>query len=297
MSVLGYLDRQSKAVLTALGAVLVGLAGLLQYLTAPDLSFLIYYLVPVSLVAWCVGRRAGIGIALASAAVSGLAWLAAGPGAGPAAPASGVPTSTVTAQCSFFLVILAYVLTPLKGAFERAARLARTDYLTGVANARYFAELAEAEFQRARRYQRPFTLSYLDIDNFKAVNDRFGHSTGDTLLRTVAETIRSRTRTSDLIARLGGDEFAILLPETGYEAAQAVVQKVRDSLLEVARQRTWPVSFSIGVVTCLEPPDSVDALIKVADRLMYSVKYSGKNGIRHDVLGKSPATPREDLLA
>ncbi len=290
MNVLGYLDRRSKRVLVALGAVLVALAGLLQYLSAPGLAFLVYYFVPVGLVAWFVGKWPGILTAVASVVVSGAAWWAAGMTGWPVGPYV-VTHELVLAQFTFFLGILAYVLSALKLAFERADRLARTDYVTGVANARYFIEVAEAELARSRRYQRPFTLCYVDIDYFKAVNDRFGHGTGDSLLRVVADTMRSRTRASDVIARLGGDEFAILLPETGYAAAQAAVPKLRDSLLERVRQHGWPVTFSIGVLTCLEPPDSVDALIKAADGLMYAVKNTGKDGIRHEVLGKASAIP------
>lgn len=291
MSVLGYLDRRSKRVLVALGAVLVALAGLLQYLSAPGLAFLVYYFVPVALIAWFVGKWPGIVTAVASVAVSGLAWWAGEMPRWAPGSRSVVTHELVLAQFMFFLGILAYVLSALRLAFERAEQLARTDYLTGVANPRYFIELAEAELARARRYQRPFTLCYVDVDFFKTVNDRFGHTTGDSLLRVVAEVMRSRTRATDVIARLGGDEFALLLPETGYEAAQAAVPKLRESLMEGVRQHGWPVTFSIGVLTCLEPPDSVDALIKAADGLMYAVKKTSKDGIRHEVLGKTSAIP------
>ncbi|HEV8675096.1 MAG TPA: GGDEF domain-containing protein [Methylomirabilota bacterium] len=288
MNVLGYLGRQSKAALTALGVGLVAVTGILQYLTAPNLSFLVYYLVPVALAAWFVGKWPSILIAAVSAAVSAVAGVAATLRGDPGPSTFTVPYSIVSAQFGFFLITLAYVLTALKVAFDRADRLARTDYLTGVANHRAFAEMANAELERARRYEHPFSLCYIDVDNFKTVNDRLGHGVGDGLLRVVADTVRRQIRTSDAIARLGGDEFAILLPETAYEAAQVVVGKVHESLSEMARLRGWPVTFSMGVVTCLESPDSVEMLIKAADRLMYTVKRGGKGRIRHEILGKSP---------
>ncbi len=291
ISLLGYLDRQSKTALVVFGLLLVVLAGLLQYLTG-SFAFLIYYLVPVGLVAWFVGRWAGMLTAVASAGVSGLAWLGAAAGGRPRPAHLEISQATVTAQFLFFLVILAYVLTTLKAALARAEQLARTDYLTGVANGRYFFELANAELDRAQRYERPLTLAYLDVDNFKRVNDALGHSVGDRLLRVVAETIRGRIRKSDVIARLGGDEFAVLLPEAGYEAAQTAVYKLRAALLEVMRNRDWPVTFSVGVVTCVGAPDAtLDELIKAADRLMYAVKRGGKNMIRHEILGKAPTLP------
>jgi diguanylate cyclase (GGDEF)-like protein len=293
LSIRGYLDRQSKTALVVFGLLLVVLAGLLQSVGGSP-AFLVYYLVPVGLVAWFVGRWAGMVTAAASAAISGLVWLGAEPGGQPGGTYTEVFHATVIAQFLFFLVILAYVLTTLKAALARAEQLARTDYLTGVANARYFFELATAELDRARRYERPVTLAYLDVDNFKRVNDGLGHGVGDTLLRVVAETIRGRIRKSDIIARLGGDEFALLLPEAGYEAAQTAVHKLRAALLEVMHNRDWPVTFSMGVVTCIGPPDAtLDELIKAADRLMYAVKRGGKNTIRHEILGKIPTTEEE----
>jgi diguanylate cyclase (GGDEF)-like protein len=293
--IVGYLDRQSKVALFVFGLLLVILAGLLQFLGG-TLAYLVYYLAPVGLVAWFVGRWPGMVMAVVSAAVSGAAWWGAGAG-GREAPASGISQATVTAQFLFFLVILAYVLTTLKAALARAELLARTDYLTGVANARYFFELASAEIERTRRYDRPFSLAYIDVDNFKRVNDRLGHGAGDTLLRVMAETIGARIRSNDVVARLGGDEFALLLPETGGEAAVAALRKIRASLGEAMAQKGWPVTFSIGVVTCLSPPDTaLDELIKVADSLMYSVKHGGKDQIRHEVLGKA-ASPEKESLA
>ena len=290
-TVVGYLDRQSRTALGVFALLLVVLAGLLQYLTG-SLAFLVYYLVPVGLTAWFVGRGAGMLTAAAAAGASAVAWAGANAaGRGPTLQV-GVSLGTVTAQFLFFLVILAYVLATLKAALERAERLARTDYLTGVANARYFFELASAELARARRYERPLTLAYIDVDNFKNVNDRLGHSAGDAMLRAMAETVRSRIRKSDVIARLGGDEFALLLPESGPEAAESTIEKLRTLLSDVARERGWPVTFSAGVVTCVGPPDvTLDDMVKAADRLMYSVKRSGKNQIRFEILGKLAAVP------
>jgi diguanylate cyclase (GGDEF)-like protein len=294
-TVVGYLDRHSRTALVVFGLLLVVLAGLLQYLTG-SLAFLVYYLVPVGLTAWFVGRGAGMLTAGVAAGASAVAWAGANAaGRGPTLQV-GVSLGTVTAQFLFFLVILAYVLATLKAALERAERLARTDYLTGVANARYFFELASAELARARRYERPLTLAYIDVDDFKGVNDRLGHSAGDAMLRVLAETVRSRIRNSDVIARLGGDEFALLLPETGPEAAEGAIEKLRTLLSDVARERGWPVTLSAGVVTCVGPPDvTLDDMIKAADRLMYSVKRSGKNQIRYEILGKLAAvqTPQE----
>jgi diguanylate cyclase (GGDEF)-like protein len=187
-------------------------------------------------------------------------------------------------QIGFFLVVN-YMISSLKISLEREREMARTDYLTQVANSRYFAEIASNEIKRASRYLHPFTVAYLDIDDFKSVNDRWGHSTGDQLLALVADTVRSNIRATDSIARLGGDEFVLLLPETGYSAASVVIQKVHQSLRAAMERKGWPVTFSIGVLTCMDAPGTVENMLEMADELMYSVKNNWKNAIGYSVHG------------
>ena len=127
----------------------------------------------------------------------------------------------------------------------------------------------------------PFTLAYIDLDNFKTVNDQLGHATGDQVLRTVVSSVKKNIRRTDIVARLGGDEFALLLPETNQESARVVLSKIQDGLLEEMRKNNWPVTFSIGVLTCRVAPPSTDALVSMADELMYSVKHDGKNGVKY----------------
>ena len=124
------------------------------------------------------------------------------------------------------------------------------------------------------------------MDNFKQLNDSFGHSTGDNLLRLVAQTIKNSIRSVDLVGRLGGDEFAILLPETDYESAQTVLPKIHKKLLDSMKGSRWDITFSIGAVTFTIFPDNIDEIIGKTDNLMYSVKNSGKNMMKHEVLSK-----------
>lgn len=159
----------------------------------------------------------------------------------------------------------------------------RTDSLTGAVNRRFFYEVLQRELDRSRRYHHPLTIAYLDLDNFKVINDQWGHSTGDQVLRTVVESAQQQLRSTDVLARLNGDEFAVLFPETGQQAAQSAVPKLHAALLQVMHQNAWPVTFSTGVVTCLAPPAAVDELIQSADELMYSVKRSGKNAIHYAI--------------
>ena len=277
MQVIEFLQRQSKRCIVSAGVVQVLVLWIIDYVTGPDFSFVVFYLFPVFLVTWFAGKQAGIAISL----MSGIAWFVADVLTAPPADVSGaIPYLNLVTKLGFFLIVN-FTISSLKVSLEREREMARTDYLTRVANSRYFAEIASNEIKRAGRYLHPFTVAYLDIDDFKSVNDRWGHSTGDQLLALVADTIRSNIRATDSIARLGGDEFVFLLPETGYDAASVVIQKVNQSLQAAMGRKGWPVTFSIGVVTFRTPPDSVDGMIRVADAFMYSVKHSGKNRIQH----------------
>jgi diguanylate cyclase (GGDEF)-like protein len=146
---------------------------------------------------------------------------------------------------------------------------------------RAFTERVIGELERVRRYGFALTLAYIDADNFKNVNDRFGHSAGDTLLRKVVEALKSNVRANDSVARLGGDEFAILMPETDASAAMQIVRRIQRLLLSLMQGNGWDVTFSIGLITCIEPDLSVDQILRQADAAMYSVKKLGKNNIKH----------------
>jgi diguanylate cyclase (GGDEF)-like protein/PAS domain S-box-containing protein len=167
----------------------------------------------------------------------------------------------------------------LRTSLEDEKNLSRIDFLTGIANRRGFYEAVEMEAKRSKRYKRPFTLAYLDVDNFKRINDLLGHDTGDLLLKRVAEQIRKVTRETDMVARLGGDEFAILFSEGGGDAAAAAISNLQAVLLKLVHDESWDVSFSIGVRTFRTPIESVESMIKATDELMYDVKRNGKNAV------------------
>lgn len=128
-----------------------------------------------------------------------------------------------------------------------------------------------------------FTLAYFDVDNFKQINDHFGHNTGDKLLIIIAQTIKKQIRETDTVARLGGDEFALILPETNYQAGQSILPRLQQKLNLAIAAYSPPISLSIGAVTFLSLPNSIDRLIDEADRLMYQVKKNGKNRLEHQL--------------
>ncbi len=179
---------------------------------------------------------------------------------------------------------------------QREKELARTDALTGLANRRAFYEALRAERSRASRYGRPITLAYVDLDNFKRVNDTLGHAIGDELLVCVADLLRSNLRMSDSVGRLGGDEFALLLPETGPQHAEGLLKKLAAVLNAAMQAQKWPVTFSIGAAAFLDNPPPMEEMIRTADELMYSVKKSGKNRVSVALMGGAWQASAEDVM-
>jgi diguanylate cyclase (GGDEF)-like protein len=168
--------------------------------------------------------------------------------------------------------------------------LARTDDLTGVRNARSFNELADAELRRARRFGHSLTIAYVDLDDFKTVNDSLGHRAGDAVLRAAAQAMSRSLRAVDVVARLGGDEFGVLLPETNAGVAEPVIQKVHQAITESTAATGCPVTASIGAITYRQLPRSVDDLIRSADARMYDMKRKGKNRVHHEVIEQQVVT-------
>jgi diguanylate cyclase (GGDEF)-like protein len=268
---------------------MVLLAGILTHLAGPEISSAVFYSIPIVLVTWFIGRSIGLIFSILSV----LAWLIADltSGATYFNPAI-LYWNGVSRLSSFF--ILTIVLSSLKSTLKQEKQLSRIDFLTGIQNRRYFIELANMEINRARRYEHPFTILCLDLDNFKVVNDSFGHSTGDILLRLVARTISENIRVTDTVARLGGDEFATLMPETGRDVAEVIIQRVQKINLDYMRKHGWPVTLSIGVVTFTNPPSTVDEVLRISDRLMYTAKNNGKNRIEYEVFGTREWPAREE---
>jgi len=157
-----------------------------------------------------------------------------------------------------------------------------TDELTGLANRRRFMEFVQLELKRAERFQSPLGLLLVDLDDFKLVNDRFGHGTGDEVLRALSDVFRESLRDVDLAARLGGEEFAVLLPETDYSGAAGVAERLRASLASLELQdpdgQGFGVTASFGVAVYPEA-QSVDELLRTADAALYRAKAEGKNRV------------------
>ncbi|MBL8080545.1 MAG: GGDEF domain-containing protein [Anaerolineales bacterium] len=272
MNIAAWLEKQNKPLLVFLGMILICIIGVADYLSGSEFAFSVFYVLPIAMITWGTNRRWG----LVSSLISAFVWLAAESVTGQTYSSPLVPIWNSFIRLAFFAIITV-LLSSLKNSME----LTRTDQLTTSINARYFYEILQMEIDRFQRSQRPFTIAYIDIDNFKSVNDRFGHPAGDQLLIQFANSIRKNIRKSDFIARLGGDEFALLFPETDQKSARIVFSKIQGILREEMQHKKWPVTFSVGIVTCKTAPKTTDQLIKLADVLMYAAKNDGRNTVKY----------------
>lgn len=270
------LETLKRGWLITIAVGVVFILGYIDYITGFELSFSLFYLIPVTMIAWVTGRKTG----LAFSALCSSVWLVSDLSSGEVFTSlfSGVWNTWI--RFGFYAVVT-ILLAELRHALEEERILANTDPLTGAMNRRSFGEIAEKKMIAAEINRRLYTLVYIDIDNFKTVNDSLGHAVGDLVLKTVVDDIQKHIRNTDYLARLGGDEFAILLTDTDQEHAEVIVQRLHLSLLEKIKANGWSVTFSIGVMTVHTMPESVDRLVSMTDALMYEVKGRGKNAVQY----------------
>ncbi|EXI81846.1 MAG: putative diguanylate cyclase YcdT [Candidatus Accumulibacter appositus] len=275
-----FLNRFGRHGIVGLSLVGALLVGALDYLTGYEISMSLFYLGPVALATWYGGRRAGIGIAL----ISCFFWYGTQLATGNPYSNSVIPVWNALIRFGFFF-ITSSLLTALRDGLVRQQQLARTDALTGLYGRRAFEERLEHQLAMAQRRKTPLTLAYVDLDNFKLVNDTLGHAEGDRVLRTTGQVLKKTLRKTDTAARLGGDEFALLLPESDGHGAKRVVENLVDELREAFSANGRAVTCSIGVVSFLEPARSAAEVLAAADALMYEVKRRGRAAIAFRVVG------------
>lgn len=275
-------DRRAVEASSALLIVAVSV----DILVVSAITAWVFYLAPIAVMAWVGRRRWAYATVLVAVGLAVLIEMFL------------TPTGTsgwLTMWNGFSLLLLlglpTAALTSLSERLGHEERFAAADALTGLPNRGSFTVRLDDELARTGRYGHAFTLAYIDLDGFKAVNDLQGHDTGDDLLRGVAAALRASTRQTDVLGRLGGDEFAVLLPETTFGAGGAVLEKVRTKLLATMKRDDWPVTFSIGAVTFEASVETSREALHVADKAMYEVKRSGKDGIRHLTWDGATALP------
>ena len=272
------LEAISKGWLNVIILGVVLLLGVVDYFTGVELSISFFYLIPVSMAAWVFGKYTGLNYSVLSATV----WLVSNLLSGQIFSNIFVGVWNTLIRFGFYEVVTV-LLAELRNALEEERLLASTDPLTGALNRRSFNEIAEKKMIVSEVNRRPYTMVYIDLDNFKTVNDQLGHAVGDLVLKMVVETIQKQIRNTDFLARLGGDEFALLLTDIGQEDAHHIVKRLQQALLDKMEAHVWSITFSIGVLTFLAMPASVDEMVSLTDGLMYEVKMGGKNAIKYSL--------------
>ena len=275
MNLLENIEKQNKSFIIAIGYIIIGVLGIIDTLTGKELDFSLFYVIPILIVTW----HTGLGLGIVFSLISALVWLLSDVLSGNVTLLSIYAWNTLT-RLGFFLTI-AFLLSRLLTVLEHEREIAHKDYLTGALNSLFFYNVLQMEINRCLRYKNFFTIAYIDLDNFKTVNDEFGHATGDEVLCFVVNQIKNSLRKVDVVARLGGDEFALLMPETNQKSAQVVLSKLQHNILAGMQKNNWPVTLSIGVLTCIDTPPTANEAIKKVDDLMYSVKKSSKNNIKY----------------
>jgi diguanylate cyclase (GGDEF)-like protein len=266
-----YLESKGKTFNILFGVVWTAIFGVLDILAPAEASFSFLYLLPIGFVTWFGGKKAGIIISMVCATLLSIHYFV------------DISIISIWNILSTFAVfsIFSVMLTINHKMWLNERTLSQEDPLTGVMNIRAFYKRVEYEILLLKRKGLPFSIAYLDLDNFKTVNDRYGHKRGDELLKSLAINTVENLRKTDVVARIGGDEFAIFLPATDHDAVKVVMEKARERLHALKESEQWETTFSIGVLTCTHGESELEELISLADSLMYEVKNNGKNNIRY----------------
>lgn len=267
LAYLQYLDSKGTGFIFAVGIFCLLLVGIFDLYAPKETTHSFLYLLPISFVSWFCGRFQGLLIALLCTAVWSMNNIY---------PDLMITAWNILSTFVFFSMIV-FLINKTKRLFENEKHLSRTDTLTGARNLRAFSEMVEYEMLRSGRENLPYSLAYIDLDNFKGINDTFGHAAGDRLLKSIVDTISQNLRKTDILGRLGGDEFAIFFPATDQPSVEIVVQKIHQKLAALMAELAYQTSISVGVIVCAAGIYRLDELITAADTLMYQVKSTGKN--------------------
>ena len=248
------------------------------YFLGGFITFSLIYLIPISLAVWFMNLSFGIVISL----ISMISWATVG------IIKDNEFNNTLLFSATFIIkfgvyIYIVIVLNKLKISLSNAKKASRIDYLTNVVNRKALFEILNLELYKIKRNNNPLTIAYIDVDDFKQVNDNFGHKAGDKLLMKLSRIVYKNIRKTDTIARLGGDEFVIILPETDYETAKIVIEKVRKMISIMMKRNKWNTSLSIGVGTFYNNHYNSGNIINLVDNLMYKVKKNKKNNVLYKI--------------
>jgi diguanylate cyclase (GGDEF)-like protein len=262
-------------------ALLTAALGYADYLTGAEIAFTLLYLIPISWAAW----RRDVIAGLAISALATAEWFLVDSLLRVQYRHPAVRYWNGLVELGVFVSVV-LLLSAVRRQLSRAESLARTDTLTGLLNRRAFLETGALELARARRFGQPVTLAFLDVDDFKTINDGFGHAAGDVVLATLARVVRLRLRAFDAAARWGGDELAILMisDEPG---ALVTLQDLQERVALDPDLQRYRVRMTVGAVTFQHAPLDLAFALAEADARMYDAKRTGKGQLNHESLARA----------
>lgn len=270
-----YVESLSKTSVLSMVVFFSMAVGLLDNITGEEVSLAPLYLFPVLLSAWKLGKTSSLIVAFLESLILNLSNY----GIHHHFSHNWILIWNITFEGISFS-ILAYLASELHEQNLEVKQASMIDSLTGALNRRAFYQALEKEVFRSNRIVLPLSLVYIDIDNFKHINDHYGHKEGDQVLIKIVSIFLENLRHSDIIGRLGGDEFVILFPETDSielrEILPRIVNKIKIGLNDL--------TLSIGAITCDNHFEDIDRIIQQADNLMYQVKHSSKDAIQYLVI-------------
>lgn len=275
---LGVLGGRSTVALLAMATATIVAVGALERMAPAGVSLAPFYFLPVLLAAWWLDVWSAFVVSVLAAVV----WLAGGMGS---SDAGSLVTWLNLAVRLAALLLVVFVTRSLRQHVEAA----RTDPSTGLLNESGFHERALAEAYRARRYGRTLTVACIEVDGFRSLTGRFGRAAGHAIVRSMAQTLASRIRASDVLAHLDTDRFALLLPETAADSARIALEQFHARLTEAVSRSRWPVTLSLGAATFAKAPERTAALIDRADECLARARTEGPGRLHHEVIPAEPA--------
>jgi diguanylate cyclase (GGDEF)-like protein len=258
---------------------LMALVGVADYLTGDQILLFVFQLVPVGILAWGGGIYAGFAGSVVASGIVLVTYVAYAGALLPIHVWHAAVTLTSTSALAWAVSRLRADRARITSLLESERRASREDPVTTLATARAFHERLTLELDRMRRHNRPLSLLYLDLDDFKRINDDRGHQAGDQLLLRVGKLLQLAVRKVDLCGRVGGDEFAVLMPETSAAEAALVAERIRDGMTKSFREGGASIGMSAGLGTFESPPIDAQVPLNQVDQLMYQAKKAGKDRI------------------
>lgn len=274
-----YLQKSSKIVLI-LTILLICIIGFFNYLSGKDLNLFILSLIPCIFSAWYFKTNS---LAKFSVFISVFMNFIIDLNLKSDVSLIIIVINNILRFSIFYCMI--YLVLYIKRINQKLENLSLQDPLTRLSNKRSYLINGDYEIKKMKRYENPLSFIFIDLDNFKIVNDTLGHKKGDELLLLTANILKNNLRETDTVARIGGDEFAIILPNMDKDIVKDKINNIHTQLYTTFNEIcTCNVSSSIGIATFFTPPKNIYEATEYADRIMYKIKKTDKNGILQEVI-------------